>query len=171
MKWGTIAMKTLFSTSLFGYSKKSVRDYISSMNEEFSQKALAKEEEFKTSLRAMREEIEQLRQENERLLAQREEVAGALIDAKQFAADLIGQAEREGHTLRARNSASYQAECQRLQAYAAQINSLRDRLHASIQAMDEEMEQYNAVCQTLLGEGSKACDLSEEIAPEKETAV
>lgn len=54
-------MQKLFSSSLFGYSGKSVHDDISSMNEESSRKRLTKEGEHKVSLEAMQAEIDQLR--------------------------------------------------------------------------------------------------------------
>lgn len=162
-------MQKLFSSSLFGYSKKSVHSYISSMNDEFSQKMLAKEEEYKAALGAVQAELEQLRQENGRLLAREMAAAGALIDAKQLASDLINQAEAEGRALRDKNNARYQAERHRPLSYGAHIDSLRDHLCATFQALGEEMENYSVACQALREEGGEEWELSGDMASEEET--
>ena len=62
-------MANLFHTSLFGYAKAEVNDYISKCNEEFSQKLLEKDQEHKREVEGLRAEAERLARENGRLLA------------------------------------------------------------------------------------------------------
>lgn len=142
-------MIKLFQTSLFGYSKKSVHAYISEMNEDFSQKLLEKEGACKEAVQALREEVERLRQENEQLRGERQAVAGVLIDAKAFASGLMEQAEKENETRRSRNEALHQAEFQRIQGLASDIDRLREAFRAALRGMDEEMEQYGIKCQAI----------------------
>lgn len=142
-------MTELFQTSLFGYSKKGVCAYIAEINEEFSQKLLEKDMACKDTVQALREQLEQLKQENEQLRAGRQEVAGALIDAKTFAADLMARAEAENRVLRDKNEARQTAEFQRLQALAADIDALRDTFRSVLSDMDVAMEQYRLKCQAI----------------------
>ena len=48
-------MAELFRSSLFGYSKKSVIAYVAEMNEDFSQKLLAKDMECRDTVRELKE--------------------------------------------------------------------------------------------------------------------
>ena len=88
-------MAELFQTSLFGYSKKNVCAYIAELNEGFSSKLMEKDVECQNTINELKSMLEQLRRENEQLQAERREVAGALIDAKAFAAGLMEQADEE----------------------------------------------------------------------------
>ena len=135
-------MAELFRSSLFGYSKKSVIAYVAEMNEDFSQKLLAKDMECRDTIRELKERIEALEKENAALHAGRQEVAGALIDAKTFAAELKERAEAEDQARRAKNEACRDAEQQRRQALSGHVDSLRDALGAALRSMDEELERY-----------------------------
>lgn len=151
-------------SSLFGYSKKSVVAYIAGMNEEFSKKLLDKDLECKNTIQELKDQLEQLRQENEQLQASRQEVAGALIDAKAFAAELRERAEEENTALRAKNEAYHRAEFQRLQTLAANIDALRGDLRSAINKMDAELEQYGAECQAVQAKLGNAASEDQETA-------
>lgn len=138
-------MVEVFRKSLFGYSKQSVVTYISELNEDFSKKLLEKDLECKQIVQELKAQIEVLKRENEALQAGRQDVAGALIDAKAFAAELKEQAEAEDQAQRAKNEAYRQAELQRLQDISAHIDALRD----AICGIDAEMEQHETRCQAV----------------------
>lgn len=140
-------MAELFQSSLFGYSKKSVCAYIAEMNEGFSQRLLEKDAECKRVTGELTAQLEQLRRENEELRAGRQEVAGALIDAKSFAAGLMERAAEEDRARRARSEACHAAELQRLQELAAGVDTLRGAIRAALSKMDEELEEYGVKCQ------------------------
>ena len=161
-------MTELFQSSLFGYSKKSVCAYIAAMNEEFSQKLLEKDMEHKDIVRSLNEQVEQLRQENSQLHAGRQEVAGALIDAKAFAAELMERAEEENRVRRAKQEAHHAAEIQRLQALAAQIDALRDAFRCALQDMDAAMEEYGIRCQAAQAQFDRDITASPAAADEKD---
>lgn len=142
-------MTELFRTSLFGYSKKRVHAYISEINEEFSQKLLEKDMASKEAVQVLREQLEQLQRENDQLRAERNEVAGALIDAKTFATGLMEQAEAENRTQREKNSAIQQAELQQVQLLTSHVDNLRQTFQAILHGMDKELEQYRMKCQSI----------------------
>ena len=162
-------MAELFRSSLFGYSKKSVIAYVAEMNEDFSQKLLAKDMECRDTIRELKERIEALEKENAALHAGRQEVAGALIDAKTFAAELKERAEAEDQARRAKNEACRDAEQQRLQALSGHVDSLRDALGAALRSMDEELERYRLRFQAAQTELEQAVPVSSGTEEREET--
>lgn len=142
-------MTEQFQNSLFGYSKQSVHQYISRMNEDFSQKLTAKEKEKHDAVQGLKEELERLRAENEQLKAERGEVADSLIDAKAFAAELREKAEESDREQRAKNEDIHRAELKRLHDLAEHIDRLRTEIQSLLRNMDEELEQYVLLCKTL----------------------
>lgn len=155
-------MTEVFRSSLFGYSKKSVSEYIVAMNEEFTRKLLEKDMECQETVRQLKEQLENLQDENAQLRAGRQEIADALIDARTFASELMAQAEAENNAQRAKNTAYHQAELQRLHELASNIDTLRNALRSAIVNMDAELERYRLECQA-----AQACELdSNSIAVE-----
>lgn len=142
-------MEKVFQSSLFGYSKKSVMSYIASMNDRFTKQMLDKDLESKKIIQELQQELEQLRQENEKLQEERREVAGALIDAKAYAAELRAQAEAEHTALREDYARRQQAELQKLQTLAAKTDVLRAALRSAIGNMDAELARHGAQCQAV----------------------
>ena len=145
-------MTEQFQTSLFGYSKRSVHLYLSQMNEDFSHKLLEKEKEGRDAIQALNEKLEHLREENEQLRAERKEVAGALIDAKSFAAELREQAEETDRAQRAKNEDIRRTERQRIRDLAGHIDRLRTEFRSMLSKMDEELEQYALLCKAIHAE-------------------
>ena len=140
-------MAELFQTSLFGYSKKNVCAYIAELNEGFSSKLMEKDVECQHTINELKSTLEQLRRENEQLQAERREVAGALIDAKAFAAGLMEQADEQDRARRAKSEACHAAELQRLQEISAGIDALRGAFRDVLSKMDKELEEYSMKCQ------------------------
>lgn len=154
-------MAHLFRTSLFGYAKAEVNDCISRLNEEFSQKLLEKEREHKREVEGLQAEAERLARENERLLALRQEVADALISAKDYAAVLQRQAEADDEARRAASAARQGAERRRIQGVAEQIDGLHRALRDALGHMERELTAYTAELhrlQTAVGEEVESAD-------------
>ena len=149
-------MAKLFKISLFGYSKADVGAYITQMNEDFSQKLLAKDQENRTLIQGLEEQLDRLQQENQELRAQRQEVAVALIDAKTFAAGLRTQAEEKNQAMRAENAERRQTERRRIENLSARISALQDLIRSSLHGMDAELEEHYSQCQTLADDGALA---------------
>lgn len=159
-------MTKLFATSLFGYSKKNVGDYIGRMNEEFSQKLLAKDQENKDELQKLKAQVEQLSEENERLRSEQQDVAAVLIDARAYAAELRAKAEEEYQAMRTENSAHCDMERQRLQRLGGNIDALQKAFRKAVRNMEAELETYRIQSQTT--EKELEPDASEE---QKDKAV
>lgn len=142
-------MASLFKIKLLGYEKASVNNYISKLNEEFSNKLLASEKEHKMTLEALQAENQRLKDENAKLLAERQEVADALICAHDYAADLRQQTETEEKVQREQNTARQMAEFRRIQSIAAHIHNLHEEFHSVMNKMDKELETYKVECSDL----------------------
>lgn len=161
-------MSNLFQTCLFGYSKKSVNKYLSDRSEEFSQRMLKKEQEYKRELDALQSEVKHLTEENERLRALRQEVADALISAKDYAADLKRQAEADNQARRAINGARQKAEGQRIQQVAEHIASLHQAFRAALERMDRELTDYSEELRRLEMDTAAQPDAIEQTRIQKE---
>lgn len=164
-------MANLFPTSLFGYSKTGVNDYISKLNEEVSRKLLEKEREHKEEVEALRAENARLAQENERLQALRQEVADALISAKDYASGLKRQAEEEDQIRRAAGAARQEAECRRIQAVAEQVDGLCRNFRDTLERMDRETAAYTEELQRLRAAAERQADAAEQAHTQKEGTV
>ena len=103
-------VKEILKSGFFGYSKSSVCEYIARMNEEFSQRLTAKDNENTSREAELRAQIASLREENQKLKEKQEEIVGALVDAKSFAAELKAKAEAENQAQRSENTARNAAE-------------------------------------------------------------
>lgn len=135
-------MSNLFHARLIGYSRKDVNAYISRLNEEFSQKLLEKELEKKEELRALQEENERLKKENEELQALRQEVADALISAREYASGIRRKAEEDDRETRSGNAVRQEAEARRIQSVGAHIDGVQRKLRSVLERMDRELESY-----------------------------
>ena len=135
-------------TGFWGYRKFSVCQYIAAMEESFSAKLLEKDEENRALLererqrvRELEEELSELRRQYE---AQREEqmlIASTLLDAQRYAEDLKAEAEarsREAEKTFEAVKSKWEEEVDR---HTARLNSLRERLRATLQEMDGSLEQ------------------------------
>lgn len=135
-------MSNLFPTTLLGYSKKAVNDYLAKRSEEFSQNLLEKDREHKEELEMLRAQVERLTQENEQLQALRQEVADALISAKGYASDLKRQTEADDQAKRMMNTARQEAEARRIQNIANHISHLQQEFRSILERMDNELSSY-----------------------------
>lgn len=161
-------MANLFQTRLFGYAKASVNNYISKLNEEFSNKLLANEKEHKIAQEALQAEIKRLTAENAQLLAARQEVAEALICAQDYAASLKQQTEAEEQAQREQNTARQMTEFRRIQSIASHIQKLHEEFHSVLMQMDHELETYTVECGSLQ---SELMEQTENAAAKKEGMV
>ena len=161
-------MAKLFQTSLFGYSKRNVNEYLSRLNEEFSQKMLEKEHAHKKELQALQAEVEQLTKENAQLQAARCEVADALINARDYAAVLKRQAEEDDQKQRSRNTARQEAELGRIQAVAKHISDLQQTVRSVLESMDRELVRYRTECRRLQMEANRQDGASDAEKVQKE---
>lgn len=164
-------MANLFHTSLFGYAKAEVNDYISKRNEEFSQKLLEKDQEHKREVEGLQAEAERLSRENERLLALRQEVADAIISAKDYAAGLQRQAEADDEARRAASAARQEAERRRIQNVAEQISGLHRAFRDALEHMDRELTSYTEELHRLQTAAGEEVEPAEQGHIQKEGAL
>lgn len=87
-------------TSLFGYSKSRVCEYIAYMNAQFSERLMAVTEENKQERNALLEKIASLEKELSEYKRTHGEIASAILDAKEYGAELKRKAEKETAQMR-----------------------------------------------------------------------
>ena len=134
--------KRILKASLFGYSKTSVCEYITKVNEEFSEKLIAISDEHKKECEELKVKIMLL--ENELIEYKRtySNVTTALLDAQQHAAILKQQAEEENQRLRAKNLKKQEEQTKRIETYKSEIDRVRKELMFFSEKTDKELDDF-----------------------------
>ena len=134
--------KRILKASLFGYSKTSVCEYITKVNEEFSEKLIAISDEHKKECEELKVKIMLL--ENELIEYKRtySNVTTALLDAQQHAAILKQQAEEENQRLRAKNLKKQAEQTKRIETYKSEIDRVRKELMFFSEKTDKELDDF-----------------------------
>ncbi len=128
--------KRLLKTTLFGFSKTDVCEYIAKVNADFSKKLLTLSEEHKTEKDALTQKIATLEAELAEYKKVHTDISTALLEAQQYSLSLRKKAEEEDGRIREENAKKHQAETLRLNRYIYAINELREKL-ASLAALAE----------------------------------
>ena len=85
-----------FRSRLFGFRKSDVCEYIQGMNTEFSERLQQKEIECQN----LRKELYELRRQTAEMQAEKDKVAGALIQAEEKAKEIVSATEQEAEDKR-----------------------------------------------------------------------
>ena len=142
-------MKTeQLKTSLFGYQKFSVCQYITALEEEFSAKLLAKDEECRALLEQERRRVEQLegelsalRQAYEAQQREQQLISNTLMEAQRYAEQLKAQTQEQEQQARQRLEEALAQREKDLKEYDARIQQLRGLFGSMLQEMDAQAQQ------------------------------
>ncbi len=120
--------KKLMKTSLFGFSKTAVCEYIAKVNDEFNEKisslnAAHNEEKEKLTLK-----LEEATAELDDYKRTYGDIAKALLDAQEYAAQLKAKADDEYRAMLDRIRIQEEAKNDRLKIYEDGIRSIRQAL-------------------------------------------
>lgn len=133
---------------LFGYKKESVYQYVSALNEEFSQKLIEKDEKNEVLVKELRErtqaleaELERVKRESEDLRKKQLAVSDSIIDARDYAAQLKSETRRREQALYDQMEARMNKENRRLDGYTENIGKLREQIKDVLEKFDEELKQ------------------------------
>lgn len=153
--------KKLLRTSLFGFSKTEVCDYIARVNDEFNGKIdlitaehTKERNELTAQIAALNEEINKYKQANA-------DIAQALFDAQQYATELKAKADGEYKEAQDELLALKEAETDKLNTYREKIENVRKEIVSVLSDIDDK----------LAAETVKTEDLIEEYNSEKGIAV
>lgn len=126
---------TELKKSLFGYSKESVYQYISYLNQEFSQKLLEKDsvsdnlvKELQERNSALEKEIESLRAENDTYKRMQSCISESIISAKNYENEIKDAAVLEGNRIRKTIEEETQRKEQLLKGYIETVEKYRASL-------------------------------------------
>lgn len=142
-------MKTeQLKTSLFGYQKFSVCQYITALEEEFSAKLLAKDEECRALLEQEHHRVEQLegelsalRQAYEAQQREQQLISNTLMEAQRYAEQLKAQTQEQEQQARQRLEEALAQREKDLKEYDARIQQLRGLFGSMLQEMDAQAQQ------------------------------
>ena len=133
----------------WGYKKASVYEYITMMEEEFSEKLAEKvteqkkqEEEYRTQITSLEKELEE--QKKEQMT-----VAAALMEAVRYKDELQQEAREKMQEERAAWEKKLEEGEKELNGYQKQIAKVREMIQGLLQSMDAKSEEVEMQIQTV----------------------
>lgn len=136
-------------TGFWGYKKFSVYQYITELEEDFSEKLLAKDEAYREELERERQRVQRLESELADLRGaydeQRQEqklIADTLVEARRYAEQLKEETERQEQMLRRQLQEAFEGRSREIERYGGKVRQLREQLTAILQDMDRTTEQF-----------------------------
>ena len=144
--------KKLLRTSLFGFSKTEVCDYIARVNDEFNGKIdlitaehTKERNELTAQIAALNEEINKYKQANA-------DIAQALFDAQQYATELKAKADGEYKEAQDELLALKEAETEKLNTYREKIESVRKEIVSVLSNIDDKLAAETVKTEDLIAE-------------------
>ena len=144
--------KKLLRTSLFGFSKTEVCDYIARVNDEFNGKIdlitaehTKERNELTAQIAALNEEINKYKQANA-------DIAQALFDAQQYATELKAKADGEYKEAQDELLALEEAEMDKLNTYREKIESVRKEIVSVLSDIDDKLAVKTGETEDLIAE-------------------
>ena len=144
--------KKLLRTSLFGFSKTEVCDYIARVNDEFNSKIdlitaehTKERNELTAQIAALNEEINKYKQANA-------DIAQALFDAQQYAAELKAKADGEYKEAQDELLALKEAETDKLNTYREKIENVRKEIVSVLSDIDDKLAAETVKTEDLIAE-------------------
>ena len=144
--------KKLLRTSLFGFSKTEVCDYIARVNDEFNSKIdlitaehTKERNELTAQIAALNEEINKYKQANA-------DIAQALFDAQQYAAELKAKADGEYKEAQDELLALKEAETDKLNTQREKIENVRKEIVSVLSDIDDKLAAQTGKTEDLISE-------------------
>ena len=144
--------KKLLRTSLFGFSKTEVCNYIARVNDEFNGKIdlitaehTKERNEFTAQIAALNEEINKYKQANA-------DIAQALFDAQQYATELKAKAAGEYKEAQDELLALKEAETDKLNTYREKIENVRKEIVSVLSDIDDKLAAETVKTEDLIAE-------------------
>ena len=144
--------KKLLRTSLFGFSKTEVCDYIARVNDEFNGKIdlitaehTKERNELTAQIAALNEEINKYKQANA-------DIAQALFDAQQYATELKAKADGEYKEAQDELLALKEAETDKLNTYREKNENVRKEIVSVLSDIDDKLTVETGKTEDLISE-------------------
>ena len=144
--------KKLLRTSLFGFSKTEVCEYIARVNDEFNGKIdlitaehTKERNELTAQIAALNEEINKYKQANA-------DIAQALFDAQQYATELKAKVDGEYKEAQDELLALKEAETDKLNTYREKIENVRKEIVSVLSDIDDKLAAETVKTEDLIAE-------------------
>lgn len=144
--------KKLLKTSLFGFSKAQVCEYIAKVNNDFNDRMQAitaehmkEKNDLFSQIAALTDEVNQYKQTTG-------DIAQALFDAQQYAAELKAKADGEYKAVSQELLNLQQAETQKLNGYRDKVEKIRTDIVALLVDLDSRLSEQTNKTENLIAE-------------------
>ena len=142
----------LLKTTLFGFSKTEVCEYIARVNKEFSDKMAALADEHTKEKNELLEKIAGLNEELYQNKQANGDIAQALFDAQKYAAELKAKAEGEYKAATEELAAFKEAETEKLNTYRGRIETVRKEIAMLLSEINGEITAAETKTEDLVAE-------------------
>lgn len=144
--------RKLLKTSLFGFSKTEVCDYIARVNDEFNGKIDLLTAEHTNEKNELIAQITVLNEELDKYKQANADIAQALFDAQQYAAELKAKADGEYKEAQDELLAIKETETDKLNTYREKIEKVRKDIVALLSDIDDKLTSQTAETEDLIAE-------------------
>lgn len=138
-------MTEKFETVLFGYSKRSVCEYLSNVSEEISKKHIGEIERLNAKIKKLEEENERLsgilEEERRRMDDETTKVSQIIVDARSFADELKEKATEENRAEMDENSKRNAEVAEKIKKCSEDVDDIRRYFQKILTNADEEIAQ------------------------------
>ena len=139
-------------TSLFGFSKTEVCDYIASVNDEFNQKIDTLTAEHTNEKNELMAQIAVLNEELDKYKQANADIAQALFDAQQYSAELKVKADVEYQKAQGELIALKKTETDKLNTYREKIEKARKDIVLLLSDIDDKLSNKMEEAEDLIVE-------------------
>lgn len=144
--------RTLLKTSIFGFSKTEVCDYITRVNNEFNGKIDALNAEHTKEKKDLQAQIAALSEELEKYKKANGDIAQALFDAQQYAAELKEKANEDYKNSQQELVAYKESETDKLNEYRQRIEQVRKDIASFLSDIDDKLTIHMSKTEDLITE-------------------
>ncbi len=131
----------------WGYKRESVYEFISNINEEFSQKLIEKDNNNEKHLKELKDRIAELelelsvtKKENETYQKMQYAVSNSIIEAQNYALEMKNETKKIEMNLRTKADERYESETKKLDEYSVSIENIRKVLKETLSGIDSELQ-------------------------------
>ena len=141
--------RKMLKTSLLGFSKSSVCEYIADVNEDFNRQIKDLNREHKKETERLNEKIARLEQELRDYNTRNVDISKAILDAQSYANTQKDQADEQYQAAMERIQAQIGAENGRLEQYQGFIRQMHENLVAFLEETDRRLLEFEEESETI----------------------
>ena len=140
----TVAGEKKFGTSLFGFKKADVNAYIERIIREFDQRLKEKDDEnsnLKAQVKEMKAKYEETWQEAEKVMREKEKIAGVLLQAQEKAETMMVEAQEKALQEKSRLDQVLEVEKEKIVDIKRELKGLKSQIADILSKYEQQIDE------------------------------